>query len=151
MKLRITYDEIHDFIQAKYNQELNFQYLEKNTIKTMTKVSVPVPVIGRIEKNIELATGVSKVTPDEINLDYKTTTAIDTIINGAISLLNKKFPYLYGIDNHIVIKYREIPELQKYVKLGSLEDISFDEYGVKISIVNIDFQKIDELIQRDSK
>lgn len=130
MNAIISYQEIAEQIEKKYNVRPNFSTVDQSTVQVSYKPNMLIPTIA-IEFHIETASN------NIVCLSYNCGDAQAFIISGAINLIKKKIPK--GIEvNTSTRRINITPEQFKQAR-GVLEHINLSKITFNDCSANIEF------------
>ena len=135
MKATIEYSEIQSLVKSKTGREIGLSAIDERTVKAEAKVSVKVPFLGEIEKNIGVNVSVEKIEGNDVHLKYEGGMGTDMIIGGLLTFLSST-PAMKMVEktqgNRIVVHLNEIKEAQKVLEMVKLVAICFHDSGICI-------------------
>lgn len=135
MKIQILFSEIQSLIKSKTGREIGLSAIDERTVKAEAKVSVKVPFLGEIEKNIGINVTVERIDGADVYLKYEGGMGTDMIIGGLLTFLSST-PAMKMVEkapgNGIVVHLSEIKEAQKVLDLVELTDIAFNDNAMDI-------------------
>ena len=135
MNIQIQFSEIQSLVKSKTGREIGLSAIDERTVKAEAKVSVKVPFLGEIEKNIGVNVSVEKIEGNDVHLKYEGGMGTDMIIGGLLSFLSstaamKMVEKTQG--NGIVVHLYEVEEARKALDVVELTGIMFQEKGVTV-------------------
>ena len=135
MKAIITFSEIQSLVKSKTGREIGLSAIDERTVKAEAKVSVKVPLLGKIEKSIVVNVSVEKIEGSDVHLKYDGGMGTDMIIGGLLTFLSsspamKMTGKTQG--NGIVVHLDEVEEARKVLDLVELTGIAFNDNAVYI-------------------
>ena len=68
MNIQIQFSEIQSLVKSKTGREIGLSAIDERTVKAEAKVSVKVPFLGEIEKNIGVNVSVEKIEGNDVHL-----------------------------------------------------------------------------------
>lgn len=135
MKITLYFSEIQTLAKTKTGREITLSPIDEQTVKAEAKMSVKVPIIGKIEKNIGLKLSVEQIAGNDIHLKYDGGIGTDMIIGGLLSFLSST-PAMKMVEktqgNGIVIHLAEIEQARKVLEMVNLTSIKFNNDSVII-------------------
>ena len=135
MKAIIAFSEIQSLVKSKAGREIGLSAIDERTVKAEAKVSVKVPFLGEIEKNIGENVSVEKIEGNDVHLKYEGGMGTDMIIGGLLTFLSST-PAMKMVEktqgNGIVVHLDEIEEARKVLEMVELTNIVFQENGVTV-------------------
>ena len=135
MNIVLDYQEIQSLVKSKTGREIILSAIDEQTVKAEAKVSVKVPFLGEIKKNIGVNVSVEKIEGNDVLLKYEGGMGTDMIIGGLLSFLSST-PAMKMVEktqgNGIVVHLAEIKEVQKVLEMVELTNIVFLEKGVTV-------------------
>lgn len=135
MKITLYFSEIQTLAKTKTGREITLSPIDEQTVKAEAKMSVKMPIIGKIEKNIGLKLTVEKIAGNDIHLKYDGGIATDMIIGGLLSFLAST-PAMKMVEkaqgSSIVIHLAEIEQARKVLEMVNLTSIKFNNDSVII-------------------
>lgn len=135
MKLNIPLTELSSLIKAKAHKDIQLRQISERTLSIGYVINVKVPIIGTINKTIEIRITVKSIVGDDLHLSYDAGASGDLIIKGLVKLIpQEKFSSTIDFkENSIVILHLgKIEKLQEPLKYIQINDISFNEEEAKI-------------------
>ena len=137
MKATIEYSEIQSFVKVKTGREIGLSAIDDRTVKAEAKVSVKVPFLGEIKKNIGVRVSVEKIEGNDVHLKYEDGMGTDMIIGGLLTFLSSS-PAMKMVEktqgNGIVVHLDEIEEARKVLDVVELTDIVFMNDAMDIEV-----------------
>ena len=135
MNIQIQFSEIQSLVKSKTGREIGLSAIDERTVKAEAKVSVKVPFLGEIEKNIGVNVSVEKIEGNDVHLKYEGGMGTNMIIGGLLTFLYstsamKVIEKTSG--NGIVVHLNEVKEARKVLDLVELTGIMFQEKGVTV-------------------
>ena len=135
MDITIRFQEIQSLVKSKTGREIGLSAIDERTVKVEAKVSVKVPFLGKIEKNIGENVSVEKIEGNDVHLKYEGGMGTDMIIGGLLTFLSSS-PALKLMGktqgNGIVVHLDEVEEARKVLDLVELTGIAFNDNAVDI-------------------
>ena len=135
MNAIIYYHEIQSLVKSKTGREIGLSAIDERTVKAEAKVSVKVPFLGEIEKNIGENVSVEKIEGNDVHLKYEGGMGTDMIIGGLLTFLPST-PAMKVMEktqgNGIVVHLDEVEEARKVLDLVELTGIAFNDNAVDI-------------------
>lgn len=135
MKITFVFSEIQSLVKFRTGREIVLSAIDERTVKAEAKVSVKVPFIGEIEKNIEVNVSVERLDGTNVYLRYDNGIGTDMIINGLFIFLSST-PAMKIVEkaqkNGIVIHLSEIKEARRVLDMLELTSIIFQNNSVVI-------------------
>ena len=135
MDITIRFQEIQSLVKSKTGREIGLSAIDERTVKVEAKVSVKVPFLGKIEKNIGENVSVEKIEGNDVHLKYEGGMGTDMIIGGVLSFLSSS-PAMKMVEkiqgNGIVVHLAEVEEARKVLEMVELTNIVFLEKHVAI-------------------
>lgn len=131
MKAAITFTEISNIIEKKFNVHPVLTKLDDRTLEVKWKPKPYVPAIT-IKLHIEA------VQDDTIHLSYDCNTAVSLMISGAVAYLEEKIPHGIEVntsEKRINICPLQIKQLEKVVEYVSVNDITIDENSMNLLLM----------------
>lgn len=145
MKLIITYQELQNIILRKTEKNISFQKAtEGNTVKAAYKVSVDVPLLGNLSKDIDCDITFNGITGTELDISYSLPMGLDLVGKGLKTFLGKQIESTQLLkwgekDNQIILFVDKIAEklhvdgVEKTTKYLRITDIRALEEGLEIT------------------
>ena len=135
MNIQIQFSEIQSLVKSKTGREIGLSAIDERTVKAEAKVSVKVPFLGEIEKNIGVNVSVEKIEGNDVHLKYEGGMGTDMIIGGLLTFLSST-PAMKMVEktqgNRIVVHLNEIKEAQKVLEMVELTDIVFQDNAMNV-------------------
>ncbi len=135
MQVKFEYSEIQSLVKSKTGREIGLSAINERTVKAEAKVSMKVPFLGEMEKNIGVNVSVEKIEGNDVHLRYEGGMGTDMIIGGLLSLLSST-PAIKVVEktqgNGIVAHLDEVEEARKVLEIVELTNIVFLEKGVTV-------------------
>ena len=135
MQVKFEYSEIQSLIKAKTGWDISLSAIDEQTVKAEAKVSVKVPFLGEIKKNIGVNVSVEKIEGNDVLLKYDGGMGTDMIIGGLLSFLSLKVAMKMVEEtqgNGIVMHLAEIDKARKLLDVVELTDIVFMNDAVTV-------------------
>ena len=135
MQVKFEYSEIQSLVKSKTGREIGLSAINERTVKAEAKVSMKVPFLGEMEKNIGVNVSVEKIEGNDVHLRYEGGMGTDMIIGGLLSFLSST-PAIKVVEktqgNGIVAHLDEVEEARKVLEIVELTNIVFLEKGVTV-------------------
>ena len=135
MKIIITFSEIQSLVLLRTGREIGLSAIDERTVKAEAKVSVKVPFLGEIEKNIGENVSVEKIEDNDVHLKYEGGMGTEMIIGGLLTFLSST-PAMKVVEktqgNGIVVHLNEVEEARKVLEMVEMTGIMFQEKGVTV-------------------
>lgn len=134
MNIQIAFSEIQEIIEKKTGKEISLSMVNKNTIRASYTLSVKVPMLGLIDKNVNLDVTINKIDGTDINMTYDCGLGMSLIIGGALKLL-KEDPRLnfieVGDSKQLRLKLGEIENIRNVFEKVAVQSIGVVETGIE--------------------
>lgn len=135
MNLTFYFSEVKALVKSKSGREIILSSIDEYTIKAETKISVKVPILGKIEKNIALKLTIERIYNNDIQLRYDGGIGTDMIIGGLLTFLSST-PAMKMVEktqeNCIMVHLAEIEQARKILEMITLTTIKFNGDSVII-------------------
>lgn len=142
MQLNIPFSELSSLIKAKVHKDILLGKVSERTVGIGYAINVKVPIIGQINKTVEVKITVKDIVGEDLHLSYDAGAAGDLIIKGLTKLVpQEKLSSAIDLkENSIVILHLgKLEKLQEALKHIVIKDIHFDDKNVVVefSIKNL--------------
>lgn len=135
MQLNIPLTELSSLIKAKAHKDIQLGQISERTLNIGYVMNVKVPIIGTINKTIEIRITVKSIVGDDLHLSYDAGASGDLIIKGLVKLIpQEKFSSTIDFKENSIVTLHlgKIEKLQEPLKYIQINDISFNEEEAKI-------------------
>lgn len=129
MKLQIPYTEVENFIQEKYQQQIDVAFMNDNTVS----VSKVITLI--ISKKVNVNISVLQVAGNDITLSYQSGVGIEIIMKRALKWFKesvKDFVEEQNADNKLTLHLDRIDQLRNALKQMEIQAIKFDAEHINV-------------------
>lgn len=141
MQLNIPFTELTGLIKAKAHKDIQLRQVSEKTIGIGYTINVKVPIIGAVNKTVEVKITVKDIVGNDLHLSYDADSAGDLIMKGIIKLVpqEKLSSVIDFKENSIVVLHLgRIEKLQEALKHIVINAIRFeDDIVVDFSVKNI--------------
>lgn len=137
MKLNVPFSELKDIISAKAGQHIDLTTVTPDTVNVGYDAKVKVPILGEIQKRLDVKVTFLKMEGDDLYLSYDAGMGLDWIIGAAsnfIPVLKDKTKVEFLGDSQIVIHLRNIEQVGP-----ALDQIAVQSLGFEGEQVALDF------------
>lgn len=144
MKTFISYPEIQDIVLSKTSKNIVLSYKDDKTVTIKHTLSVKVPLLGKIDKDVKADITVEEIAGMDIKLKYSMSLGMEMLFSGVRKILGDIIDnsqlLSWGDDSNVIIlhldKVAEKMEIHNFSRLiKHCKDISFkaEKEGVLIS------------------
>lgn len=146
MKVFISYPEIQDIVFSKTGKNIVLSFKDERTVTVGHTLSVRIPLLGQIEKDIKVNITIEEIQGMDIKLKYSMSLGMEMLLSGVRRILGNIIDnsqlLSWGEDSKIIIlhldKIAEKMDIHNFNQLIShCCDISFkaEKEGVLISFM----------------
>ena len=137
MILTISTAEAIELIKSKTNQTIGLTTISENTITVTYQITVKIPIIGHVSKNINVDLTIEKVVGTDLYLQYSTgSIGIDAIINAVLPSIPSvsNYPVADINDNGaITLHLKQIKQLDDILENITIDSVSFGDNSILVS------------------
>lgn len=129
MKLQIPYTEVENFIQEKYQQQIDVAFVNEDTVS----VSKVITLI--ISKKVNVNISVLQVVGNDITLSYQSGMGIEFIMKGALKWFKESVKDLveeHDAGNKLTLHLDKIDQLRNALKQMEIQAIKFDAEHINV-------------------
>lgn len=130
MEIFASYPEIEDIIFSKTGKNISLSFKDDKTVSVVYTLAVNVPIVGKIDKNINADITVEEIAETDVRLRYSMSSGMELLISGAKKVLGNNlnkvqmFSFVDG-DNVIVLHLDKIAEKKNMSNFNEL----FSRFG----------------------
>ncbi len=129
MTLQLPVSEAMSLIKQNSGQTINLRVVNENTINVGYLITVKVPVLGQVSRNVSLDLIVDEVADKDLYLHYATGVfGVDTLLDmmlAAIPILSKTTALQKQKDGGLVVHLNEIKWVKDSLKQIELKSLKF--------------------------
>lgn len=129
MTLQLPVSEAMSLIKQNSGQTINLRVVNENTINVGYLITVKVPVLGQVSRNVSLDLIVDEVADKDLYLHYATGVfGVDTLLDmmlSAIPVLSKTTALQKQKDGGLVVHLNEIKWVKDSLKQIELKSLKF--------------------------
>ena len=137
MILSISTAEAIELIKKQTNQTIGLKTISENTITVTYLITVKIPIIGHVSKNINVDLTIDKVVGTDLYLQYSTgSIGIDAIINAVLPFIPsvRNYPVADINDNGaITLHLKQIQQLDDILEKITIDAVSFGDNSILVS------------------
>lgn len=135
MLLNISFTELSDLIKAKVNKDIQFRHVSNKTVGIGYAINIKVPIIGQINRTIEVKITINEIIGEDIHLIYDAGTSGDLLVKVIAPRINSIPAIDISQGSMVTIHLDKIDKLQEALKHVKFNDISFSEKGIVVDFL----------------
>lgn len=135
MKIQLSFPEVQKVIKNKTGKDIAMRMVSDDTIGITYTISIKVPLIGKIEKNVNLDVSIKGIKGTDVYMSYDCSgIGMGMIIAGALKML-KEDPRLNfiesGEDKQIILKLGEMEKIRSIFDKVDIQSIKIADSGIE--------------------
>lgn len=135
MQVRISFEELTEFISKHYNKIIKFSCVSKHTVNISTTVEALL-----LTKTIGINLSIVEVVDNNIKLSYDSGWGTDLLIKGCLGFISKNMPAYNkfiqeGNENTLIVHLKEIKQLKDLSAKIRVNSISFGNDVIMLDFV----------------
>lgn len=145
MKVYAEFTELEALIEKKAGRKICLQKVEGgNTVKVTYTMVVDVPLIGKVEKDVEADITINGIREMELDLTYSLPTGLGLVAKGIKAFLGKKIEESHLLkwgeqENQVILFVDKLLEklqvegVDRVAKIVKVTDICIQDKGLEVS------------------